>query len=279
MIRTASRAFRPLALALGTTLGAALAAHGLSAAPPPAASHIAAAPAADITELDQGHADIGPVLVDGRWRIEIKDDSGGEAVWRDPDSTVLRVRDAAEHELPDSSDYAFLGEPGDEVFLIPQTQLDGVIWLGWNTQHPALLDDPPQQISFRLHDVVGPGRLHVYFDYGGFRPAREVWDGSDPGEPLRVEPNTHAHANWAFSAAGEYRVGFTAEIVDAAGVSHTASATLHFLVGDDAESTAGSPLSVPVTLGALLGVLLLVLLLLLLVLVVDVRGARRRRAL
>ena len=263
MIRTASPALRLLIIALGTALGAI----GSSAAPPPAASAA--------TEIDRGHADIGPMLAGGQWRIEIKDDSGGEAVWRDPDNTVLRVRDAAAHELPDSNDYAFLGEPGDEVFLIPQTQLDGVIWLGWNTQHPALLDDPPQQISLRVHDVAGPGQLHVYFDYGGFRPAREVWDGSDPGEPLLVEPNTHAHANWAFSAAGEYRVGFTAEIVDAAGEPHTASATLHFLVGDDAESTAGPLLSVPVTLGALLGVLLLVAI----VLVVAVRGARRRRAL
>ncbi|WP_129843517.1 choice-of-anchor M domain-containing protein [Streptomyces sp. RFCAC02] len=189
-----------------------------------------------VDELDEGHADIGPALIDGAWEIRIKDDSSGNAVWRDPADVVLRLGDNAEQTVPEDGDYAFLGSAGDPVFLIPQTRLPDVLWLGWNTQHEELQADPPASITFSLHDLEGPGDLHVFFDYGGFRPPRQVFDGVGTGQDLAIEPNTHAHANWAFSEPGTYEVTFTATIVSGSGETARPSADLRFLVGDAASA-------------------------------------------
>ena len=202
---------------------------------PPAA---AAAPPAEIRD---GHADIGLAPVGGGWRVQVKDDT----TWRDPGDVVLRVGAEARAEVPAGDAYAFLGTPGDPVHLIPQTRRPGVVWLGWNTQHAALTGQPPAAITFLLHDVDGPGDLRVFFDYGGFRPPRVLWDSTAPARPLDVETGVHAHANWAFSTPGEYRVAFTATVTAADGTASDATARLRFLVGD---ATAGpADPAVPVT--------------------------------
>lgn len=191
-------------------------------------------------EIGAGHVDIGPALVDGdHAEILVKDDSGGQSVWRAAEDVTFRVSDVAAHALPDDDQYDFLGAQGDEVFLIPQTRVDGVVWLGWNTQHPGLLAASPAQVTLDVQEVEGPGDLHVYFDYGGFRSPQIIWDGAS-GEPLEVPLDTHAHANWAFSAPGEYCLTFTAHIDTGEGRTLTASAPLHFLVGDEA-STPPAP--------------------------------------
>ncbi len=197
-----------------------------------------AEPSGDAVELACGHADIGVVHDDGSWVVRIKDDTGGEPVWRDPGQTLLRVSDAAEHTVPDDDQYSFLGEPGQHVHLIPQTQADGVLWLGWNTQHPTVLDDPPRSIRVNVHTSAGPGAVHVYLDYGGFRPAEELWGPENPDARIDVPVDTHAHANWAFTAPGEYVVEFSADIVDSQGEAQRATGELHFLVGDDAQPAA-----------------------------------------
>lgn len=225
----------------------------------------AAAPAAEsaAVELGTGHADVGPALVDGSWQIVVEDDAAGAPVDRDPDQVTFRVGDRARSALPEDEDFRFLGAPGDPVHLIPQTQVPGALWLGWNTQHPTLLADPPAAISFRVDDVQGPGALRVYLDYGGFRPPQVLWDSTAPAQDLPVDADVHAHANWAFSAAGDYRARFTATLTAADGTTSTAESTLHFLVGDATVATAAevadtggtSPLQVTLLVAAVLAVL------------------------
>ncbi|MBT0774025.1 choice-of-anchor M domain-containing protein [Kineosporia sp. J2-2] len=212
---------------------------------------LAPAPAApsppSTSELRDGHADLGPVYQDGRWQIQLKDDTSGTTRWRDPAGVGLRISDAARHPLPDDSDYAFLGSPGDEVYLIPQTQVSGVLWLGWNTQHPSLDRRQISDVAFSLHDLTGPGNLHVYLDYSGFRAPQQLWDGTDVTQTIDVLPGVHTHANWAFSAPGDYHAVFTATLTPRDGDKVSASADLHFLVSDSATTTAtSSRSSVPV---------------------------------
>ncbi|MBB4682628.1 choice-of-anchor M domain-containing protein [Amycolatopsis jiangsuensis] len=99
----------------------------------------AAEEAGQPVEIRDGHLDLGPALAGGRWSIRLKDDSSGTARWRDLDDVVLRVSDAAKSGVPAS--YGFLGTAGSTVYLVPQTQTQapGVVWIGWNTQHPGLL--------------------------------------------------------------------------------------------------------------------------------------------
>lgn len=182
-------------------------------------------------ELRDGHADIGPAFLDGQWTVRVKDDSTSPPVWRDPADVDLVVSDVARGSVPESGDYAFLGKPGDPAWLIPQTRVSGVLWLGWNTQHEGLLQQKPKAVALSLHDLDGPGEVRVYFDYGGFRKPQVVWDSTAAASPLEVAVNSHAHANWAFSATGDYRAELTATITTAAGTPVTATAPLHFTVG------------------------------------------------
>lgn len=196
--------------------------------------------AEDPVELSSGHADIGVVREGNGWVVRIKDDSSEEPIWRDPDSTSLRVSDAAKHSLPEGDDHNFLGAPGDELYLIPQTQADGVLWLGWNTQHESVLQDPPKNIEVEMTKVQGPGSFHVYLDYGGFRAAKQLWGDNTPGARIGVPVNTHAHANWAFSKPGTYRVKYTASITEKDGSTHEAVGNLQFLVGNAASAQSAT---------------------------------------
>jgi len=93
----------------------------------------------EASEISAGHVDLGPRLIDGQWRAGLRHDAETGAVWRDPNQTVLRVRDAAIMTAPDNADYPFLADvAGKPVHVIPQTQNPSVVWLGWNTQDPAV---------------------------------------------------------------------------------------------------------------------------------------------
>ncbi|GAA2697223.1 MULTISPECIES: choice-of-anchor M domain-containing protein [Actinosynnema] len=198
---------------------------GVATAPPASAAPL---------EIRDGHVDIGPALVDGAWQVRVEDDSTSPPTWRDPAEVVLRIGDAAKAAIPADPAYAFLGQAGETVHLMPQTRRSGVLWIGWNTRHESVLAQRPEAISLSLHDVEGPGRLRVYLDYGGFRPPKTVWDN----EELAIEAGAHTHANWAFTAPGEYRARFTARITPRGGEAVEATSTLRFLVGDATSASA-----------------------------------------
>lgn len=230
-----------------------------------------------VVELATGHADIAPALVAGTWAIRVKDDSTTPAVWRDPAEVVLRVGDRARITLPEAAHHRFLGKPGDPVYLLPQTRVPGVLWLGFNTQHESVLSGGFQDVSLALSGIDGPGTVHVYFDYGGFRAPHVLWNSAASDQEHVVEPGAHAHANWAFSAPGEYRVRFRATLRRSDGTTAVATSTLRFAVGIPAPA-----LRRPVTNRALLiagaGAALLVLSAPVLLLLRRRRAADARRA-
>lgn len=201
------------------------------------------------TVLSEGHVDIGPRFVDGRWTLLVHDDQAkadpdGESVWRPTDRTVLRVRDQAILQIPDDPDYAFLqGKPGDDVFVVPQTQDPEVVWVGWNTQDPEVMETIDRGVTMTMTGVQGPGSLVVYLQSGDFAEPDVLWDSTGKPEPVWVDVNTHTHANWVFSQPGVYlvQVKIEAELVDGKTVSDTR--VLRFAVGsktstDDAFTAA-----------------------------------------
>ena len=183
---------------------------------------------------EAGHVDIGPQYRDGKWTIRIHDDSMIPPVWRRPEATVLRIRDTARQQVPDDPAYAFLGEkPGATVHVVPQTQQQNVVWIGWNTQDPAVMAAIDRGVTMKLRGVQGPGRLTVYLQSGNLGAPQVLWDstGALP-QPIWVETNTHTHANWVFGKPGTYLVAIaiSADLADGSTVS--ADAVLRFAVGD-----------------------------------------------
>ncbi|WP_205473660.1 choice-of-anchor M domain-containing protein [Nocardioides sp. SYSU D00038] len=189
--------------------------------------------------LELGHVDLGPRYVDGDWSLMIHDDTKVEgSVWRSPDRTVVRVADTAEREVPDDPAYAFLGVPaGQPVHVVPQTQDTEVVWLGWNTQDPQVIERVDRGVTLSLAAVEGPGELLVYLQDGGFGAPDVLWDSRATGQPqdLFVDVNTHTHANWVFTRPGTYLVSVTASATLVDGSEETTTRTLRFAVGDETD--------------------------------------------
>lgn len=190
------------------------------------------------TEISAGHVDMGPRFNNGKFELMLHDDHGETPVWRSLDEVIYRGSDQAILEVPNDPRYSFVGAPaGSKVYVIPQTETKGVIWPGWNTQDPQLVSKLNRGVNLTLEQVSGPGTFSLYLENGNFSTPQVLWS-STKSEPqkLWVEKNTHTHANWVFTAPGEYllKVTASAELSDGSTVSDTRY--LKFAVGDSASA-------------------------------------------
>ncbi len=207
----------------------------------------------DEAVLDTGHVDLGPRFVDGQWRLLVHDDSDDAgSVWRHPDRTVFRVGEAGRSEVPDDPTYEFLGAaPGEPVHLIPQVQLPEVVWLGWNTQDPEVMDRIDRGVSLTLVDHDGPGRLTVYLQGGNFAEPDVLWSTEHPeSSPIWVETNTHTHANWVFTEPGVHLLAIRADATLVGGDEVSDTAVVRVEVGDDTAHGSALTAEVPDGFGA-----------------------------
>ncbi|MCI5825352.1 MAG: choice-of-anchor M domain-containing protein [Arcanobacterium sp.] len=218
---------------------------------------LAAAPAAadDLTQIvDQseqvvrgkavsisaGHIDMGPKLVAGKWELLIRDDTVSPAVWRQPQDVVIRVADSAKMAAPSGEKYAFLpSQAGQDVYVVPQVQAPHVVWIGWNTQDPAIAQSLDRGANLRLLGLKGAGELALFLQDGAFGNPLPMWD-SRKSEPQDVwmEANTHVHANWVFTKPGAYTAAIQVIGKDKSQQEHSASATLRFAVGSGVSDAA-----------------------------------------
>ena len=205
----------------------------------------------EASEISVGHVDLGPRLIDGQWRAGLRHDAETGAVWRDPNQTVLRVRDAAIMTAPDSADYPFLADvAGKPVYVVPQTQNPGVVWLGWNTQDPAVTATIDRGLTMRVGPVSGPGRAWLFLQSGTFgKPLLLADSGAAPGD-VWIDSGTHVHANWAFSAPGTYTATVTFLGTTTAGEAVAASTTLRFAVGDATSASEALAMAAPAASGS-----------------------------
>lgn len=195
--------------------------------------------------LSAGHVDFGPTLGTGEWALQIHDDTSTPRYWRNPEDVVLQVSDAALLTVPDSEAFAFLQLPaGSPVHVVPQVEQPGVIWAGWNTQEPNVLDVLNLGATLRMHAIEGPGEVVVYLQGGNFGAPQQLWSTHETfPQDAWIEVNTHTHANWVFSEPGVYLadVEFTGDLIT--GEAMSARGTLRFAVGeatDPAEAFAAA---------------------------------------
>ena len=186
--------------------------------------------------IEAGHVDLGPRLIGGKLTVSLRDDSAASPVWRDPNKTVLRVRDGALIQVPQGEDYKFLAD-SKRVYVLPQTQKTQLVWLGWNTQDPAVTKLIKGGVNMRIEQVKGPGRSWLILQEGTFGKPKVLADSATSAQDIWVDTNTHVHANWIFSKPGIYlvKVSFKATGVD--GKTYQATTTLRFAVGDATSTT------------------------------------------
>jgi surface-anchored protein len=187
---------------------------------------------ASAVTLDAGHADYAARISGGRLVSQIKDQTrgSGSTRWLAPETVVARLGASAKIRLPRNGSLRFVGPPGQTVWLIPQVQREGVLWLGWNTQEISArhVRGP---VTWTLQRVTGPGRVVVYQTSAFGRP--DILFSSARSRPgsRRIPLATHAHGNWAFTRAGRYRLTFRMSARAPGGRTLRDTATLRFRVG------------------------------------------------
>ncbi|HZX03508.1 TIGR03773 family transporter-associated surface protein [Kribbella sp.] len=183
------------------------------------------------TTLTNGHADYAVRIEGSGLKSRLKDGTkAGDPVWRDPAAVTVRLNSAAAATVPGGA-FSFLGAAGSSIWQIPQTQKNGVVWLGWNTEALTAAQVYGGGVDWRLDKVTGPGRMAV-FEFDSFGQPKIIFNSAD-GLPdaYRIPLGTHAHGNWAFTAAGTYRATFTHSATLANGKQSADTATLTFVVG------------------------------------------------
>lgn len=184
-----------------------------------------------VTTLTSGHADYAVRLEAGSLMSRLKDGTkSGDPVWRDPASVTVRLTSAAGSTAPGGA-FAFLGAAGTPIWQIPQTQKNGVVWLGWNTEELSAAQVSGGGVDWRLAKLTGPGALAV-FEFDSFGQPKIIFNSAD-GLPdtYRIPLGTHAHGNWTFTKPGTYQATFTHTATLANGKSSADTATLTFTVG------------------------------------------------
>lgn len=210
-----------------------------------AAISILAAPSAALAQpgndqrvIADGHVDMGPRFVDGKWTVQIKDDTTSPPSWRDLSDVVLQVVDASKTQVPADPAYSFLGTAGSSVWVLPQVQRPGVLWPGWNTQDPQVASTVNREVTWKLHGVRGPGSF-VLFLTGNFGAPQTIFDSRKTfPQETGVEINSHVHGNWTFSAAGTYLLDVEMSASANDGKALADRRTLRIHVGDSRPETA-----------------------------------------
>ncbi len=190
---------------------------------------------AGATILSAGHIDYATRIVGGKVESLIGDDTSGSKVYREPSGTILWLKPPGRVTLP--AGYGAVGAPGSQVWQVPQTQNPNLIWLGWNTES-LNAGNTRGPVAWTIDGISGPGSVKVYLtgSFGGVQ-SMVFNNGGSYSIPLGV----HAHANWAFSAEGVYRITSTQTVTLANGQVSSDTETLTIVVGDvDPRTAAGT---------------------------------------
>ena len=126
-------------------------------------------------------------------------------------NVLLTVAESAKLLIPANPNFAFLGNAGDPVWVLPASQNASLLYLGFSSDAAS----PPlsQTATARVVHVSAPGKFFVWQTSGG---SPNVFINAAPGESgptnrVAVGNPSHGHYNFGFSTSGVYRVTFRPE--------------------------------------------------------------------
>lgn len=192
----------------------------------------------------------------GQWQLTARDDTTDH----DPGPGVIRREYAADQVLlvgstnsqlvvPSNPNFAFLGSPGDPVWILPQSFNPQVLYLGLSAEakspsswqgvgvSPDFLVKGitagtfvANTIRFTLASFSGPGNFFLYSigNFGVPNIHMRTDDGVSALDTRTIGAGDHAHYNWAFTAPGAYTIGLRASGTLQTGGVFTESSTAAF---------------------------------------------------
>jgi len=168
--------------------------------------------------LTYEHTDIGIVYdataETNRLNIVVNDDNHLQAYAHD--QVALVATEASRLELPDGTPFGLGGAP---LWVLPQSQYDGVLYLGLSTETiaPNAFSGP---LAMGLVSVDLPARRETNFterffvwqagQFGDFDLLMNSTDGLTALDTLSLTAGGHAHFNWGFSTSGLWHLTFQA---------------------------------------------------------------------
>lgn len=133
--------------------------------------------------------------------------------------------------IPANANFAFLGAPGDPVWILPQSVNSQVLYAGISAENKSpgewegvgvssdflvkgvtagtFLSDT---VTMTLASFSGPGNFFLYTNSGFGAPTIHVRtdDGLSSMDARLLGAGSHQHFNWAFTQPGTYELGFRA---------------------------------------------------------------------
>lgn len=195
--------------------------------------------------VSEGHIDVGPHFVDGKWTLQIRDISTTPYTYTTMDKIVVHANDTTKITVPSTPEYKFLGTAGDSTWVLPQTQKADSTWLGWQTQDDDVAKAMTKAAKWTVHDVKGPGKFALFVN-GNFGKPDIIFDPAKSWpQSSTIEPGTHAHGNWAFSKEGTYVLDMEMSATGSDGKTLSGRAPLTVHVGAGVEQATAAP--VPAT--------------------------------
>jgi surface-anchored protein len=180
---------------------------------------LTAALAGCATPISDGHVDALDVDYEaGDLTLDVRDHNASPTDDDvDPATVTLNAVAASKTTVPASPAYSFLGPAGSDVWILPQTQRAGVLWPGWDTNDVPAGVLQNDRVTLRLLSASGPGSFAVYTVNSFGTPSVVLNTADGVPDSFLVNRGAHAHANWAFRAAGTYTLVFEVAGTDTAG--------------------------------------------------------------
>jgi surface-anchored protein len=160
--------------------------------------------------LRVGHADVGVAFEEGAWDLHVHDEESDTEFA--PGEVVLALHSEAMQKVPEDPQYAFLGAAGSPVWVLPETEDHGLLFLGLAAEEIEAGVFVGDQITLSLKAVDGPGDFILYHTdaFGAPVVTMNSADGIDESDTRVLAVGSHNHVNWVFTQPGTYRIGLQA---------------------------------------------------------------------
>jgi len=179
-----------------------------------------------------GEIDFEIVYADGEWEMAFLDEAADKGY--ETDEAILVAVPAATQTVPNDPAFSFLGAPGATTHVLPQEETEGVLFLGIAGDEIEPGQFVGESVSLQLVSATGPGSFALYSvdQFGAPTMYMNTGDGVSAADAFPVAVGSHTHANWAFSAPGEYQLMFKSVGLLVAGntPSESETVTLSFVI-------------------------------------------------
>ncbi|MFG3341014.1 choice-of-anchor M domain-containing protein [Glycomyces sp. NPDC048151] len=165
-----------------------------------------------ITVLDRGHVDVfGLAYENGVLDLHVHaEETASEYA---PNEVLLKANNEAKTTVP--AGYGFLGAAGSNVWILPDTEVEGLLFAGYGAEEIIPGDFVDDSLQITVHDAEGRGDVALY-TVDDFGAANVLFDSNDGAGTWEATAGSHGHMNWGFSKSGLYKLTVEAEGVDAA---------------------------------------------------------------